>query len=271
MPSIGRIVRYGWSWFDLRSAPAGFKPGGKFSREAWVWLVAALLSLVLHLMLFGWQPTPIVSLPHQKEAPVTHLTFRKLASPRPRVVQKLPAVSVPKPTPPRYQLPAPQKIKPPQKPSRPEVSAEVLPPVEQSGITPPVQPAPVQPAPVQTLPEIAKPEPISPAAAEAATETATAPVNSMVRRRYLEELFARIESHKEYPALARRRRLEGEVLVSLRIESDGSLAELSIAGGVPRLREAARKAVERSLPLPPPPDPGELPLSFSFTMDFRLR
>lgn len=82
---------------------------------------------------------------------------------------------------------------------------------------------------------------------------------------------ARIDDAKRYPMLARRLRLEGTVIVLLRIDATGALLEASARDGAHEaLREAAVDAVRQAAPFPRPPAPErtvsvEVPLVFSLT------
>lgn len=71
---------------------------------------------------------------------------------------------------------------------------------------------------------------------------------------YVRTLRARIQAHLAYPAAARRRGIEGAVVLEIHLDRQGGL--LGIRAVEPRaapvLVEAARRAVEAALPLPPP-------------------
>ena len=71
---------------------------------------------------------------------------------------------------------------------------------------------------------------------------------------YVEALRRRVEGRLAYPAVARRRGLEGTVEVEIRIDAAGRLAGLEVlAAPADSLRAAAVRAIEGALPLPPPP------------------
>lgn len=79
-------------------------------------------------------------------------------------------------------------------------------------------------------------------------------------------LAARIRAHRRYPELARRRGLEGTVLLRFSVRPDGGVAGLEIVDSAdPALDEAAREAVLAAAPLPPVDGTVTLP------MPFRLR
>jgi len=64
-----------------------------------------------------------------------------------------------------------------------------------------------------------------------------------------------IEAEKQYPAAARKRRLEGQVLVRFTIGADGSLSGLALVEGsrYDTLDQAALAAVRAAAPFPSPP------------------
>jgi len=90
------------------------------------------------------------------------------------------------------------------------------------------------------------------------------------RERYLSDVLAHIEHHKWYPKIARRMGLEGEVKVRFVLQADGSAKNLHIENGPEALMNAARRTVERSLPLPRPPKKVDCPIDCEFNMRFSL-
>jgi periplasmic protein TonB len=112
-----------------------------------------------------------------------------------------------------------------------------------------------------------------PVDAAAAARAASAPSGlspAGERERYLSELLAHIEANKHYPISARRRRLEGDVGVHFTLLDDGSIREVEVGSGPAVLRAAARRTLERAVPLPRPPQSVESPLPVRYAMRFRL-
>lgn len=91
------------------------------------------------------------------------------------------------------------------------------------------------------------------------------------RKHYLTSILAHIEANKFYPPAARRLKLEGEVRVNFILEANGGISGLQVSEGKPLLEQAAKEAVERSLPLPPPRGNVTVPLPISYRMNFQLR
>lgn len=90
------------------------------------------------------------------------------------------------------------------------------------------------------------------------------------RERYLSDVLTHIEHHKWYPKIARRMGIEGAVNVRFMIHANGSAHDIFIENGPETLMAAARKAVERSLPLPHPPAKVDCPIECEFRMRFSL-
>lgn len=90
------------------------------------------------------------------------------------------------------------------------------------------------------------------------------------KKHYMHDVLTHIEHHKWYPRIARRMGIEGDVKVRFIIHADGSAHDLLIENGPETLMAAARKTVERSLPLPTPPEKVDCPLECEFRMRFSL-
>jgi len=219
-----------------------------------------LAALLLHAALLAWWEMPPPSSPPIPERPVVHLL--RLSEPAP------PAPSVKTPEPPPVQEP----VKPRQTATRP-VPQEALRPER------PLCPEPRTPAPVPApVPEPSPAVPPLPAPAPPTEPVVEQPVGSAepdpdVLSRYESRLAAWLERHKIYPLAAQRRRMEGEVLVRVRIERGGLVVsyavEQSSAHGI--LEEAVWAMVERAQPLPPFPEdlPGD-EYEFLVPVGFRL-
>ncbi|MBS3733074.1 MAG: energy transducer TonB [Desulfobacterales bacterium] len=96
----------------------------------------------------------------------------------------------------------------------------------------------------------------------------------VTRKDYFEMLRLKIESSKEYPESARRKQLQGRVVVGFTLDPDGTLssAEIVESSRHPELDRAALKAVKQAAPFPRPP--GRLfdgPLRMNIPVLFELR
>lgn len=85
--------------------------------------------------------------------------------------------------------------------------------------------------------------------------------------RYVEEVRRRIEARKRYPAMARKRAVEGRVVARVEIGADGRIATIAFEGGAPPLlRRATDEAIRAGEPYPAPPAGAltiELPVDYS--------
>jgi protein TonB len=84
---------------------------------------------------------------------------------------------------------------------------------------------------------------------------------------YLSKIMAKIERNKHYPKMARRRGTEGAIQVNFLVLNDGNISTLQLRGGHKLLSSAARRAINKSIPLPSPP---KSPYQVAFTMRFEL-
>lgn len=159
---------------------------------------------------------------------------------------------------------------------------------------PALKPAP--PKPVAEKPRV-KPVPVSPSTTEAMAvstpapaefvETQATPVLAPVvpapiaadtqadaEAAYKARVRQAVAEHKHYPALARRMREEGRVVVAFTLDSSGALVAVHIkqSSGSERLDEAALQAVRDAAPFPPFPEGSarqrwEFSLPLSFMLD----
>lgn len=212
-----------------------------------------LFSLLLHGMLFANYDGAPAGIKQPIES-VTRLSFLAPA-PTPAVV---PEVIPEKP-------PEKKKVKPVPKPVKRVVKKKVRKKV--------VKPVPVQEV-VQE--QVTEPEPVVMAAAPvlpAAAAVVPQIDEGLIKReteRYLTEVMAHIEQHKWYPKAARRRGIEGEVFVRFTLQPDGTAQQLIVENGPSVLLAAAKKAVEKAIPMPMPPKSIHCPLECEFRMAFNL-
>jgi protein TonB len=159
-----------------------------------------------------------------------------------------------------FQRPTPAEPEPPPQPKpkpkpKPRPTPKPLP-----------QPKPEPEPPPEPQPE-PPPEMTEPQQAEEAMMAANA--TSGVQN-YLALVMQRVERHKNYPRVARRRGLEGSVRIRFQIAADGSVRALNLEDGHSLLQAAARRAVENAMPFPPPPPGAAKPCPIAFTMLFEL-
>ncbi len=208
------------------------------------------LSLALHGALL-WQlgdsaPSSPAAAPPEPVS-VSVVAMRPPAPPAP------PEAAPPNPPPPepRVSRPRPRAAKAPARKVVPVPETPPEPPREPE----PAQPEPPAPAaeagPSPTRPDVAAPPPSLAAVAPGAAPEPATPDEIEAYKNLVRRLIA---SRKHYPTMARRRGLEGDVTVQLRIADDGGLDAVQAAGRGGRLFErAALDAVRLAVPFPPPP------------------
>lgn len=163
----------------------------------------------------------------------------RLFSPSPPVPEAAPPAPPPPVEPPRP-APAPRPEKPVAEPvvREPEPLPEAR-PVAVAEPAPPTTPVP---------PAVSAPAPRDPPA------VAPAGVQRDDVAEYVETINALIRDQKRYPKLARKRKIEGRVLVVLEISAEGELSALRLRDEAPRvLGRATEAAIRRAAPFPIPP------------------
>lgn len=93
------------------------------------------------------------------------------------------------------------------------------------------------------------------------------------RQKYLFGIRSRIEAHKYYPPLARRRNWQGKVTVKFTIGEDLRAKSVAVtnSSGYSILDEAALNAIQSAGPFPPPPFPSMLPIHLEVVIAYELR
>jgi protein TonB len=232
---------------------------GRVRRAA---IVAAALAhaAVITAMVVRWPALfPLVP----QERPPIAVTLVTQPPPPPARAAKTPPPAPPAP-PPTHELV-----------SGPDTKTTAPPKAAEKG--PDAAPQPTAPPPVeaqnQTAPPEPKPKPTpqehSPKPKLATRETAPKESRGSVNRApgdevregdpYLNELFARIEQHRTYPANAIGSlglRLEGTSVYLIAVRSDGALlgAKLERSSGADVLDQTALKMIQEAAPFPPPPN-----------------
>jgi protein TonB len=227
-------------------------------REWVIWAGAGGLSLLIHLALFV-DSGSVAGVEKPVAPSSTRISFRSVAAPvtppqdAPQQEIKQPVeevVEAPKP---------PPKPKTKKKKKRAEKVRQVEPP----------KPTPQPPAPAVPTTETAQ-KPALPAEAAAGSVDDPA-LLERAKHEYLRRLMAHIESHKNYPRVARRRGIEGDVAVKFRLLQGGEVGNVSIEQGHRVLRKAVKEAIAAAQPMPVPPPTLALPLELSFSVQFSLQ
>ena len=254
-----------------------------------IWLLAVMLSLGAHALIFYQRNSSFNAVPAMViQETITHVRFASLAPPPPTVIE--PQVITPKTEPVVLPEPVPEKVvekvikkpepvvekqKPrakPRKKKKPEPKPKPVKPVRKKPLTkkPPVKAKPSQPAPqVNSNPTKATP----------VKHIKTSPVVAQADQRLIEQtrmtyqalLMRHIEAHKNYPRVARKRKIEGKIIVSFTLLADGQIKNLRLNGKRSILQKASRNAIQAALPMPRPPSEISLPAEIRFVMNYFLR
>jgi protein TonB len=103
--------------------------------------------------------------------------------------------------------------------------------------------------------------------------SAPATPDYLTRGGYFDMLRLKIESNKKYPEQARKRQIQGRVVVGFTLDESGAVtaARVTKSSRHPALDRAALAAVRSAAPFPrPPPDLFEGPLQMTITIVFEL-
>lgn len=138
----------------------------------------------------------------------------------------------------------------PSPPPSPAPSARAEPPERAEGETRARQAAPERPAARSV------PSPVSEPVGEKAVESETATAQLEARASYEQLLAAWLDKHKYYPSVLRRRGIEGDGVLHVRLGRDGSVVAVESAEGFDNamLETVARDWIARSDPFPPVPE-----------------
>lgn len=209
-----------------------------------------LLSIALHGIVAAWllssDAVRFVS-PVASEPPTKSVSIRLVRPPAPSVpVPPEPVVERP-PVEPAIAAAPPRPIAETPPVRAPEsIPAAAPPPVPRPALAD-AAPAEPQPAPTATPESTTRPPDVAAAPPAPASQPDA-------RERWVQQVRSAILDHKRYPALARRRDIEGVVEAHVSIDARGRLAAVHIVDGAPRvLARATEQAIRKAAPFPAPP------------------
>ena len=104
----------------------------------------------------------------------------------------------------------------------------------------------------------------------AQTSAAKAHYSSAAKNRFLARIRQRIDRHKSYPRIAKKRRMQGAVKVRFTILPNGKLGAVSAEGPKVFLR-SARQAVIDAFPVSVKAVPMHLPATVNLTLRYQIR
>lgn len=243
------------------------------------WLSAALLSLLLHALLFISFAQQRIPAAEQQQNPFELTSVRlSFLQPLPKPQPEPEPEIEPEPEPEPEQTAEPEPIPEPEQTVEPKPTPEPkLEPVPVSKPKPKPEPAPkTKPKPKPKKEPKTEPKqqanPLASQPPPQRSEPKARPISAAeLKQRYLAALLARIEARKSYPNAARRRAIEGEIRVSFNLACDGSVNNVEIPDGHKLLRVSAADALRLAQPFPQPPDDVDCPFSVSYAMAFELR
>ncbi|MDQ6979042.1 MAG: TonB family protein [Mariprofundaceae bacterium] len=235
-----------------------------------IWLIAMFLAMGVHIALVAaveWVQTHETA---QKDPPPPPLEVFLVT---PKQVEKLPQpIMKPKPVvapviaakpPVTVIAKVEKKVRP--TPSKPKRTVKPKTPPK-AAVTEVVT---VTPQPINTP---TAPQPIATPIVAAAVTPPPAPVVDVaaLKHDYMRRALALIEQQKHYPRSARRRHMEGDVLVELDVDSTGHACNIHLSGAHAALQKATKTAIADAMPLQLPPEKLTLPLHLRFVMQYRL-
>lgn len=90
------------------------------------------------------------------------------------------------------------------------------------------------------------------------------------KNRFLANIRAKINKHKSYPRIAKKRRMQGSVKVKFTILRSGKVGNISVRG--PKVfHSSARKAVKSAFPVNAKKSPISLPANVNLTLRYQIR
>jgi len=90
------------------------------------------------------------------------------------------------------------------------------------------------------------------------------------KNRFLANIRAKIDKHKSYPRIAKKRRMQGSVKVKFTILRSGKVGKISVKG--PKVfHSSARKAVKSAFPVNAKKSPISLPTNVNLTLRYQIR
>ncbi len=195
--------------------------------------------------------------------PITPPPPPKPVTPPPPVIEQPPAI-VPI-------LPAPTTPKAIQKPTPPKVEKPL--PKKPLPKKPIKKPRPKKPIPKKRTPKkVSKPKPHTTThhtRNHGAKRKGTRREIKAKKNRFFAQLRQKINRHKRYPRIAKKRRLEGRVKVTFTIARSGKLTHIKLSGSKLFYR-SARQALQSISPINTTNLPVTLPQQLSFTLRYTI-
>ncbi|MDD3581216.1 MAG: energy transducer TonB [Desulfobacca sp.] len=230
------------------------------------WTIPLVVSLILHGMILGGALFCYQELPKPRKVVVVEPISLTKAVPTPEPAgggSPPPPPVKPEPKPKPKPKAVPPRPKPP-KPVRREPQPEPVPPPPSLALARPAPPADVRPSSSRSTGSAASSSGGIGYGRGSGTGTGrgtgagsgAGSGSGSILGNYLYQVRQLLERHKEYPAMARRRRLEGVVVLRFTIGANGDIRSQGIArsSSQPVLDQAAQETVKRVGRFPPIPE-----------------
>ena len=246
---------------------------GKYSfkvNDTQIWFVAIALSLSAHFAFFLNNEKLNAAPSNVDQETVTHVRFATFTPPPPQVLE--PVVEPPKPqpvVPPEPEIVPKQAPKPEPVKKMKKKAPKPKPKVQKKEFKP--KPKPKKPVVVQQPNAQLKKQDTKPVKASPVVAKPDHRLIEQTRMTYQALLMRHIEVHKHYPRVARKRKIQGDIIVSFTLFADGSIKNLQAIGKKSILKKATVQAIKNALPMPKPPGEISLPMDVKFTMNYFLK
>ncbi len=244
--------------------------GSLLDHDYFIWFISSLLALsvcsvfIIRQQQFNAAPAIII------QETITHVEFATLAPPPVAVIE--PEITKPEPEPQKIEEiipPEPVKEKPkPKVEPKPKPKKKKKPkPVKKKK---PLKKKPKPAKKKKTVTQTSKPKAQKLAKPSPVVSKSDALLIEQTRVSYHALLMRHIDVHKNYPRVARKRHIEGKVLVSFTLMQGGKIKNLSVSGKRSLLKKASEQAIKNASPMPSPPKSISLPMHVKFYMDYFL-
>lgn len=209
---------------------------------------AIVCSLLLHVLL-------AIVIPNIKFDPVKKpevIEVQLVNKPAPQPVVE------PEPVQPQPEQPKPEPIKPKVEPKPITKPAPVIIKDEPAAVQPSAPP-PTQTTQTEVIAVAPKADAPAPVVVPAPPPKATGPTQAEIDsglNRYRDSLWDAVSKYKRYPEIARRRNIQGKVVIEVDVDNTGKLRSKKVltSSGSDILDSQALEMVEKAVPLPVPPE-----------------
>ncbi len=237
--------------------------------DYFIWFISSLLALsvcsvfIMRQQQLNAAPAIII------QETITHVKFATLAPPPVAVIE--PEITKPETEPQKIEEVIPlEPVK-----EKPKTKVKPKPKSKKKKKPKPVKKKPLKKKPKhakkkKTVTQTSKPKAQKLAKPSPIVSKSDALLIEQTRFSYHALLMRHIDVHKNYPRVARKRHIEGKILVSFTLMKGGKIKNLSVSGKRSLLKKASEQAVKNASPMPSPPKSISIPMRVKFYMDYFL-